>query len=285
MSTINFPPLTQRIAIGQNKNAPYLAFGDDSQYLSLLTFAYVVVPKNNALRVIRNLGRIKRKFKFPPQTPIHCRALFNEHQRKKAGLGHLSDDAPIQILHHCVTLMNEYRLFVRYAYAREAAWKNIWGGADTVELSDSNGNTVEHPVSADPKGILGLLAQACWTYTGNLNGPKAADCQIYVSRDETKTRFIGEQKKQAHNWTVGLSTVEAPDDCWYEIKPALDFGEYGPMFELADIAAYIFCHALHGKRKQLKFVELAERITWWSRSEFHLDADRPLTNETINPFN
>lgn len=278
------PALNHRIPVGINHGTPYLAFGDDSQYEGLLTFAYVVIPKVKIVRVMRELRNLKKKFKFPDGVPIHCRVLFSGQQRDKRGLGHLTRDDPMRVIHHCITLINKYDLFVRYAYAREENWKTLWGGKNVLELFNDAGQVVEHSVATNPKGVLGMLAQACWTTSGNLNAPKAVDCEIYAAKDTTMTGFMGDKQKQAHNWISGLSTVDAPEGQWLDIRPSFEPGEYGALLDLADVAAYTFCHALHGRAIEPKFVEVAERVRWWSRAEFHLDPNRLPSDIQKNPF-
>jgi len=273
--TKKLPELNTRIAVGTNKDAPFLAFGDDSQHKGLLTFAYIVVPKSKTQRLMRELDRLKRQFRIPKDVPIHCRVLFSGHQREKCGLAHFKRDDPLRLVHHVVTLMNKYDLFIRYAFAREETWKGLWEGKSVSELHDDSGAPVEISVTQDPKGVLGMLAQACWA-APDTNGPRAIDCEMYASKDPTPTRFMGQQKRQAHHWIRGLSTVNAPEGAWLEISPSFEPSEYAPLLELADVAAYIYCHALHGRAKEPQFVELAERIRYWSRAEFHLDFNRPL---------
>lgn len=283
ISSGHFPPIDKRIQVGRDSNAPYLAFGDDSQYKGALTFAYVVIPKVVVNKVMRDLAKLKQKFKFPEGTPIHCRVMFSPQQRQKANLSHLTNDEAMQIVHHCVTLVNMHRLYVRYAFALEENWKQIWDGKQVTELYNEKGELQLHPSTQDPKGVLGSLAQACWAPLIN-GAPKSIEGEMYASKDSTMTSFIGEKRRQAHNWIKGLTNIDAADGYWNEIAPSFEPGPYESLLELADVVSYAICHAVHGRANEPKFADAVTRIRWHGGAEFNLDLDRPAPAKPRNPF-
>ncbi|MGN6580165.1 MAG: hypothetical protein ACTHJ1_09285 [Bordetella sp.] len=261
------------IHIGNRSDAPFLAFGDDSQYKGTLVFAYAIVPRQNLTKALRQLKRIKMEFRFPAKTPIHCRTLFSGHDRQKKGLGHLNQDQASFLIRRIIDLMNERYVYVRYSYVLEESYAKFFGGKDSIPLTLSNaeGDTREESMHSDPKGMLGMLAQMCWGPASNDQGPLATDCDIYASKDKTKARLFGDERKQAHNWIPGYTTAGAPPEKIFHIAPSTEAGDLSIFFELADVSAYVLSHALQGVEAEPLFHELGKSILYWSRSEWCFD--------------
>ena len=258
------------IQIGKSSDTRFVAFGDDSQYKDILVFAYVIIARTRLRRVTRDFQKIKEKFKFPENTPIHCRTLFSGQQRAKANLSHLSRNDIQSLIHHAITLINLYDVFLRYAYARTANLKDSYGKKTTIELQNvSDGTPDVHPFTLDPKGIIGLLAQGCFASAPDgSQGPVASDCEIFASKDSTKIKFLGPNNQRADSLIQGFSDIGAPEGRAFHIAPNICRNEFSPLFELADIAAYLCSHALHGEEAEPFFCGARSRVKHWAHSEF-----------------
>ena len=62
---------------GQDINAPFCAFGDDSQYKNLLVYAYAIFRRSNVPKARKVLRKAKKKFRIPKTIPVHCRIMFS----------------------------------------------------------------------------------------------------------------------------------------------------------------------------------------------------------------
>lgn len=266
---------TQTEIIGQSENAPFVAFGDDSQYDGILVFSYVFVPRTRLRRVLRDIAGIKKKFQFPNGAAIHCRELFSGQQRSKQGLGHLSPSDVQAIVQHAVTLINQHNVFLRYAFARTERLNAMFGGSNSIELEGVlDGSKLVLPAVFDPKGIIGLLAQACFASDPNgSQGPIASQCEIYAAADKTKVQFIGNKRQRADRLIPCFSDVGAPAGTVFRIEPTIASSDFSPIFELADIAAYMCSHAIHGNGMQPFFYDALSRVKYWAKSEFLLSCD------------
>lgn len=267
---------TRSEIIGQSQSTPFVAFGDDSQYDGVLVFSYVFVPRTRLRRVLRDISGIKRKFQFPIDAAIHCRELFSGQQRSKQGLGHLSQSDVQAIVQHAVTLINQHNVFLRYAFAQTERLSGIFGESNSVELENVlDGSKHLLPAVFGPKGIIGILAQACFASSPDgSQGPIASQCEIYAAADKTKVRFIGNQRQRADSLIPGFSDIGAPEGTVFQIKPTIAGSDFSPIFELADLAAYMCSHAIHGNGKQPFFHEALSRVKYWARSEFLLSPDQ-----------
>lgn len=255
---------------GSDFDTRFLAFGDDSHHNGILVFAYVIVPRPRTRRVLRQVKKLKDSFGFPKGLRIHCRTLFSGMKRQKMGLAHMERDVPMRLIHHVITLINQYDIFVRYGYSKEEQYKNLFEGKTTLALYNEEGAWVDHPVKGDPKGILGMLTQICWKVASDRSqGPLDTDCEIYASQDQTKVQFLGPQRRRADHWMQIFPDIKAP---------LMDAGDYSPLFELADVVAYTLSHSLHGAGAEPQFFEAAKRIKWWRATEFVTDP-----NLTANP--
>jgi hypothetical protein len=257
----------QTIELGAPPNSNFIAFGDDSQYKNTLVFAYVVIHKSKIDKVLKGLERIKKKFRFPPNSQIHCRVLFSGQQREKANLTHLKQQDLRAIMFHIVMLINEQAVFVKYGYTSASEAKKSFGESCYLEMQDLSGNKSEMASSYDPKAVLGMLAQSCWAEHDPSKGPIASDCEIYAAADATQVKFLGDKRTRADRWTSGYSDIGAPSGAVFKIKPIIQTSEFSPGFELADIFAYICSHALEGSPDTSLFQELKREIKYWSSSE------------------
>lgn len=232
------------IGVGENNQARYLAFGDDSQFGDTLVYAFAFVQRGRVQSVERRLLALKDRFNIPQETTLHCRVLFSGQQREKAGLGHLTPRDARWIVSHAVRILNQRRVLVRYATASLTEWKAALG--DELELDgETDGEALKLPVKMDPKGVLAILAQACFIVPPNgSEGPTASQCEIIVSEDRSKVQFIGPRKRRADRMYAGFSDIGAPDGQVFQLQPTSVEATGHPLLQLADIAAYTCSHAM-----------------------------------------
>lgn len=266
---------TRTKIIGGNQNAPFVAFGDDSQYNGALVFAYVVVPRTRLRRALRDIGKIKEKFKFPAGAAIHCRELFSGQQRAKQGLAHLGQQEARAIVQHAITLINQHKVFLRYAYAHTERIEGIFGSSGTITLAHKfDGSEVVLPAAFEPKGIIGLLAHACFASNPDgSQGPTASQCEIYAAQDKTQVRFVGKGRQRADSLIRGYSDIGAPEGVIFQINPTIASSDFSPLFELADIAAYLCSHAIHTGDRESFFRDALSRVKYWAQGEFLLNRE------------
>jgi hypothetical protein len=206
------------VVTGKSTSAPYMSFGDDSQYEGRLVYAYVFFKRTKLKSILREISLLKKRFKFPKGVDLHCRNLISGQQRKKLGLSHLSKTDVESIFRNIITIINKYKVLVRYSHASEDV-KGYFDRGIEVGSNDPNMPNFMLNTRYDPKGVLGLLATMCFAINPDgSEGPIADQCEIYTSPDYTKVDFWGGVKQQAHYLTGGFSAIGAADNEIYKIE-------------------------------------------------------------------
>lgn len=249
--------MTRTVLVGQHPGSRFLAFGDDSQLENALVYAFLIVPRHEVSRLHRKLLLIKERFKIPASTAIHCRILMHHHAREKAGLGHLTDDAAKSVIGHIIRDVNRLKCILRYCHT-----------ALPLETPVQQATTPEmFQLPMVPKGILGILAQICFTVPPDGScGPTANLCEIVVAEDRTKHRFMNQARSQAHNFTSGFTEAGAQLGEVFHIKPRIATASTEPMLEIADVLAYACVHTLVHQKNYTFFKEQVHRIERRSES-------------------
>ncbi len=256
------------IKTGAEAGAPYLAFGDDSQFGEVLAYAVVIVRRTRVRQIESRLSALKERYRIPKQTALHCRLLFHEHPRQKAGLGHLSDDDARAIVARAVTILNQSEGLLRYAVGDLSHFQGMLGG--NLEFKHaSNGSTMNLPAKLEPKGILGFLMQACFAAPPDgSRGPHTSECQIFASEDSTKIEFIGPGRRRADGLYSGFSDIGAPEGAVFQLEPTLVKPQAVPLLQLADIAAYLCSHSTDASLERRFFREQLSRVRHWVGGRF-----------------
>lgn len=244
---------------GNAKGAVYMAFGDDSSYKGCLSFAYVVLKRTKVRRILREIRQLKQRLAFPDGVDIHLRILNSSHQREKYGLSHIGKLAIESLCNNLVSIINRNDVIVRYAHCREDEAAPLFKEIKLLDPITGQMKTAE--TKYDPKGVLGLLAHLGMTdYPGY---PLLQDTEVYISPDQTQVKFLGPNRRQAHFWASGYSL----NDQFY-FQPHIGDGGYSGMMELADFAAYITCHGVHGLELEPYYFSLMNSITYRVCSKF-----------------
>ncbi|MCT7315572.1 hypothetical protein N5I87_06115 [Ralstonia sp. CHL-2022] len=207
------------------------------------------------------MDQIKRRFSIPTSTVLHCRTLFNGRQREKMGLSHLDPGDVRAIIAQAITAINEVRGRVHYAVQNFTAFAKQLGSELHFHSNDGT-PSVTLPVSVEPKGLLGMLAIACFPLGQfHVNGPSAAQCEIFVSEDRTKISFLGERRTRADSLYAGfLDTGTA----LMQLNAHVVAADADPLLQLADIAAYVCSHAAAlGSEDGFWREQLARVIHWY----------------------
>ena len=265
------------IPVGRNDQASFMAFGDDSHFNDTLAYAFAIVERGRVGAIEQRLSALKDRFKIPQDVVLHCRVLFSGHQREKAGLSHLTRRDIERVVSHVVRIMNQHRVLVRYSVCSLAEWKAAIG--DEIELLDAYNKPAERvPVNADPKGILTLLAQACFAVPPDgSEGPTASQCQIVVSGERTMVRFVGRTRKRADLMYSGFSDIGAPDGQAFQLDPTIVDAADAPLLQLADVAAYICSHAWKVDAESAFFKQQHAHLRHWLRKIIVADANHDAT--------
>ncbi|WP_439606881.1 hypothetical protein [Hydrogenophaga sp.] len=252
--------MNQTVEIGRDKEAPYVAFGDDSKFGDVLAFAFFVIKRSDIHRMEKRLNRVKRRFGIPEGVVLHCSKLFHPHPREKAGLGHLSSEQARSIVGHLIHELNVLDCWVRYAFCRRREGEVLVPAEGEFSAIDND------------KGMMALLAQTCMLPAvrdvGGVKGPSASLCEIYVAEEKTKVQFLGKESHRADRWTSGYSDVGAAPGGLLRLRPNLIPMTGHPMLQIADVLAYACSHALSHEPKSQFFTEQFSRIRLFTRSEF-----------------
>ncbi|MGJ4748149.1 hypothetical protein ACQV5M_17450 [Leptospira sp. SA-E8] len=251
--------MTETIIIGNNPDAKYIAFGDDSQYKNILTFAFAILKKEHLAEAISVLEYFRSHYKFPDDVPIHCRVLFSGAQREKHGLSHLDPNDIKEMISKIFYHSKKIPILCRYA-------TSVLSDKELILDKDDDFPEIKN----DPKGILGLLMQGCFAVPGNgQEGPTAKDTEIFVSSDKTKIKFFGDRKNQAEKLYSGFSDIDAPSDVVNRIQPNIienkDWKQR-PLIQLADVFSYVCSHADLKLQNSDYFTDLIKSISYVKKS-------------------
>jgi len=265
--------LDNAISVGQNRDARFAAFGDDSQYGDVLVYAFIIVKRSRVTSMERRLRVLKEKFAIPDDTNIHCRVLFSGQQRNKAELSHLGPGDAEKVVSQIVTIINQTPAVVRYAVGSLKEFRDEMGTKIVMQNRDGE-NTMALPVDANPKGLLGLLMQSCFAVPPDgSQGPPPSECHIVTSADSTKTRFVGVDKKRADRMYSGYSAIGAPTGTPFKVEPQVGAESDHPLLQIADVAAYICSHAEAEDEAPSFHARQARRFRYWSRSRSRFGAN------------
>ncbi|WP_443701010.1 hypothetical protein [Pseudomonas sp.] len=258
--------------VGSSSNSKYIAYGDDSQYNGALVYAFLIFRRTKLKSIVREVEDIKRRFKFPVGAGIHCRELMSGQLREKKGLSHLTETDINSILANVITVINRYQGLVRFTYAFMRKLEGMFPEDKIVLQSIKGDPDITLSAKLDPKGILGHLALGCFM-NGNdhRQGPSPADCQIFVSPDPTVIKFIGDTRTQAHFLASGFINDFSGSDGFNSVVPIIGGGDYPQLLDVADVLAYVCCHAIHADSSQKRFNKLYDLIEWRVGSEYIMD--------------
>ena len=257
---------------GSSGDSKYIAYGDDSQYNGALVYAFLIFKRTKLKSIVREVEDIKRRFKFPVGVGIHCRELLSGQLREKKGLSHLTETDINSIFANVITVINRYQGLVRFTYSFMSKLDGMFP-EDKIVFQSINGDPdIAMPARLDPKGVLGHLALGCFM-NGNdpRHGPSPADCQIFISPDPTVIKFIGEKRSQAHFLASGFIRDFGGLDVFNRVEPIIGGGDYPQLLDVADVLAYVCCHAIHADSSQKRFNQLYDLIDWRVGFEYVTD--------------
>lgn len=256
------------IPVGASDKASYLAFGDDSQVRDTLVYAFALVRRTRLGAVEARIAALKERFKIPNEIVLHCRVLFSGQQRQKAGLSHLTPQDVRSIVARAITIMNHGSVLVRYSVGDLSKFGSTIGSELEMQ-HESDGSTTKLPVKLDPKGLLGMLMQACFAVSPDgSQGPPASECKVFVSEDSTMVEFIGAKRRRADGMYSGFSDIGAPSGQVFQLQPTIVSAASQPLLQLADIAAYVCSHSVDDSPENAFFREQRDRFRYWSRAVF-----------------
>ena len=125
-------------------------------------------------------------------------------------------------------------------------------------------------VHDEPKGVLGILSQACFLPVKNQpDGPGAEHYEIFPSSDKTKIRFIGKKRRRADAYSSGLS-MEMPGSK-DKIRIPFNMSEH-ELHQIADVYAYICSHALSKECKDNFFKNQLNKVKYFTRAIAYPDS-------------
>ena len=254
--------MIEKNTIGNSANSPYCAYGDDSRYSNIILYAFGFFQRRHVNRAKKVLSRIKYNYNLSEDFKLHCRILFNESAKQKAGIAHVNQEKIENMLFELIDSMNKVPFTLRYSYCF---------AEQLTELSMVKDENIQ--IHDEPKGLQGLLTQSCFAVTKNGNhGPSANECQIFISRDSTKVNFLGRGRRQAHFWASGYSDINtSKDEEPHFIEPIIIDVKDEPLLEFADVLSYTCAHAIANKGNHKYFKKLLSKIKYKSNSMLSLN--------------
>ena len=246
------------ISIGRNPDARFCVYGDESRFRTVLVFAFAVFHRQNLEHAHSILTAIRREYRIPPTTPIHCRVLYNSDARKKHGVDHLDQPTVDALIAALVGQLKDVPVACRFA------WTALPDRDPLVNSTDPS-----WILPSEPKGVIGLLMQACFAVAADGGeGPAASESEVFVSADPTKIRFLGDKRYQAHRGYGGFSDVDSPPGQVFDIRPHIvtaNRWKEQPLLQVADVLAYICSHADPLLNRDDFFTRLLKGM-YWSRA-------------------
>lgn len=262
---------------GSSRSADWVAFGDDSVYAGTLVYAFFMFKRTKIKTIERDFRELKKRFNFPLNSKLHCRELLSGQKREKSGLGHLSKEDIDAIFNTIVTIINRQKGLVRFNYAFTEKIDSVFSGPLTLDSTVDGEPSISVDSVFNEKGVLGLLAQGCFANRlDGREGPLPDQCEIFVSPDKTLVKFIGNKKNKAHYLASGFSDIEAKDGRINLVAPVIGGDYFADLYEIADVVAYICCHAIHtisGRSDEQRYVRFYDRMTWRVGNEFSASID------------
>lgn len=261
----------KEIFVGNDANAPCVAYGDDSSYEEILTYAFAIVHRVNLEKVESEIEKIKRDYHIPQDISLHCRILFNLAAKQKNKLEHIKDENVRKMIIDIITAVNSTCL-LRYAYFIVPPGFNFDKTIMTTFKSADASVPPTVPIKYDRKGILGLLMQLCFAVPSDgKKGPTSDQCQIFASEDYTKINFIGPIRTRADRCFQGLSDINAPPGCVFKLNPTILKAGEAVLMQVADIFSYICAHAHSKTCRDNFFRDAFSRIKYKTNGILNLD--------------
>lgn len=262
---------TREITVGDDPNAPCIAYGDDSGYEEILTYAFAIVHRVNLEKTESAIVKIKEDYRIPNNISLHCRILFNLAARQNNNLGYLKDEDIKKMVVDIIDAVNDTCL-LRYAYFSTPLNFNFDRTVITPFQSSDGSTPPNVPIKYDRKGILGLLMQLCFAVPPDgKKGPPSTKCQIFASEDYTKIHFIGPRRSRADHCFKGFSDIGAPLGYAFKLNPVILKSGGAILFQVADIFSYICSHALSKKCKDSFFKDALNQIRYKTSGVLNLD--------------
>jgi hypothetical protein len=273
---------TERVVLEGRRNAPMVAFGDESLASDQDTavYAFFMIKRSHLFRLDRKLALLKKKFGIPPDVLLHCRQLISPAQRAKLNLHHLSTEDARRVIAHAVTLINELRGLVCYAYCSLADVSEL---GKTIKVMDPDGVWAEHPVNAEAKAMSGILSDIAFLSASH-HGITSENCDVYISEDKSIVkRLFGKGSTQAqYSMTLGGVTSSGSGADTGANKIIVRTDELAGL-QLADVAAYVCANAKSTHQKYPFFRDQLSRIEKCAFSSFIPATTRNLANPELFP--
>jgi len=243
----------REILVGNNRNAPCIAYGDESSYEEILTYAFAIVHRVNLEKIDSLIEKIRDKYSIPHDISLHCRILFNSSARENNKLGHLEDEDVKNIILDIVSAMGDICL-LRYAYFVAPSEFDFDKIVMTTFQSTDGSPPPKFPIKYDKKGILGLLMLVCFAVPPDgKKWPTPDKCEIFVSEDYSRIHFLGTKRSRADNYYRGISDIGAPPGCVFRLNPVILKSDDATLLQVADILSYICPHAISKKCRNYFF--------------------------------
>lgn len=195
------------------------------------------------------VANIKARFDIPSDVPLHMRLLYSGDARKKLRLS-LDRALVDKLLSFIVDEMNAIPFCVQGTYY-----------SGKLPSSDTEKNPIGPDLSVtwSIKGMQTMLASNTLINL-NFHNYQYSDMQIIVAADTTRLKFLGKQRKQAHSWTGGFSSIGAPPGFVFHFSPIIQQSSNEPLLQIADAIVYLISHAFDPNNRNPAFPKILSNI-------------------------
>lgn len=206
-------------------------YGDESHFNEIVTYAFLVIPRENSRPVELAVNKVKNKYGLDDDAKIHCRELFNKRARSKTLFCEFTDSKVLNFLDDIMisAFMAGARGWVGYMDSRKAPDTMYF---ESVEASK--------PLTLE-LGNLKAKMQLCYQAAiGPLTHVFPPACvESFVDGDKTKIPFLN--KNSQADSLRSFFPVEHSNQKFFP-KPV--HGSKPVFLDLADLLAYAAARGL-----------------------------------------
>jgi len=213
----------------------YCAYGDESCFKDLATYAIVVVKKTNLESVINRINLVKTEFGLNIEDFIHCKEILNPSARKKTNYRILNDKQAEQFILSVITKIKDTVISSVGIY-NDRYFKNVGYREEGTD------RTFFPSKLKDKKKMWQMLAfQAASPIIDKKFG--TANTKLWIDYDHTVVDHFGLGQKKQQYRSYNFFSLEKKTTFMPEPKP----NNKPDLLQIADVLAYSAAHSFYSK--------------------------------------
>ena len=233
-------------------NIEWHAFGDESAFRSVVTYAVVGVKPELQYASQLALESIKKQFGGRPGARLHCREMFTPAAHRRSDWAHLSIENIKELILSFAQKMDELNIRRNVGIVHKKVAPTYLQGVGSVEtplkLGDKQMCTIAFV------GVFGAIMEQV----------KTRSIKLWVDKDQTKIDWWG--KNRQASLTRELTNL----DFGFKTKPEVSICPSPVMLEAADLLAYTVGRVIESEQKDDFFNQVkgvlapAESVMRWA---------------------